>query len=307
VNAASPAFVLDESGVPLTPTAQADVREPISSSCTANPFNLDGAECQGGALGTPFFLFTNGTSPRGLFAGAYQPETPVTGEASSVTASSATIAGSVNPLGASVHVSFQYGTTTEYGQTAGGAASAVSNSPVSFSAALTGLPASSTIHYRMVATSDFGTFVGADRTFTTAPVGGSTPPPGPAATAKASAAKLARSFTGSSVKVRVACTGPSGTSCRLTLRLTVVETLKGHRVVGVSAAKKHRRTVVVGSATITLAGGRTSTVTVSLNKTGRALLAKLHGHLKVRVVVTQAGVAAPVSVQVTALKPAKHR
>jgi hypothetical protein len=32
VNAANPTFVLDESDVPLTPTAQADVREPISSS-----------------------------------------------------------------------------------------------------------------------------------------------------------------------------------------------------------------------------------------------------------------------------------
>ena len=39
VNAANPTFVLDESDIPLTPTAQADVREPISSSCTANPFN----------------------------------------------------------------------------------------------------------------------------------------------------------------------------------------------------------------------------------------------------------------------------
>ena len=84
VNAANPTFVLDESDVPLTPTAQADVREPISSSCTANPFNADGAACQGGAVGTPFFLFTNGTSPRGLFADAYQPGTPVTGAASGV-------------------------------------------------------------------------------------------------------------------------------------------------------------------------------------------------------------------------------
>ena len=47
VNAANPRFVLDASNVPLTPTAQADVREPISSSCTANPFNADGAACQG--------------------------------------------------------------------------------------------------------------------------------------------------------------------------------------------------------------------------------------------------------------------
>ncbi len=65
VNAANPTFVLDASNVPLTPTSQADVREPISSSCTANPFNGDGAACHGGAPATQFFLFTNGTSPAG--------------------------------------------------------------------------------------------------------------------------------------------------------------------------------------------------------------------------------------------------
>jgi hypothetical protein len=38
VNPANPTFVLDASGVPLTPTAQADVREPSSSACIATPF-----------------------------------------------------------------------------------------------------------------------------------------------------------------------------------------------------------------------------------------------------------------------------
>jgi hypothetical protein len=46
VNASNPTFVLDESNIPLAPTSQADVREPISSNCTANPFNADGAACQ---------------------------------------------------------------------------------------------------------------------------------------------------------------------------------------------------------------------------------------------------------------------
>ena len=70
INPSNPTFVIDESNVPLTPTSTADVREPISSNCTANPFNADGASCQGGPLPTPFFLFTNGTSPLRLFAGA---------------------------------------------------------------------------------------------------------------------------------------------------------------------------------------------------------------------------------------------
>ena len=33
---------------------------PISSSCTANPFNGDGSACQGGASGQPFFVFNDG-------------------------------------------------------------------------------------------------------------------------------------------------------------------------------------------------------------------------------------------------------
>lgn len=70
VDPSTPTFVLDESEIPLTPTSQADVREPISSNCTANPFNADGAACQGGPVPQPFFLFTDGSNPLALFAGA---------------------------------------------------------------------------------------------------------------------------------------------------------------------------------------------------------------------------------------------
>ena len=61
--AAAPTFVLDTpDGVAAS--AFTDVanpqRTPISSTCTANPTNADGSACQGGAVGTPFFLFTAG-------------------------------------------------------------------------------------------------------------------------------------------------------------------------------------------------------------------------------------------------------
>jgi hypothetical protein len=169
VNAASPTFVLDESDIALTPSASADVREPISSACTANPFNADGKTCQGGGAvnGTPFFLFTKGTSPRSLFAGAYKPATPVTGTATGVTSSGATLNGSVNPAGATVHVFFQFGTTTAYGQSTPAHASGVANTLTPFSAAVTGLASGTTYHYRAVASSDFGSFFGGDQTFTT--------------------------------------------------------------------------------------------------------------------------------------------
>jgi hypothetical protein len=166
-NAANPTFVLDNGDVPLTPTAQADVREPISSSCIATPFNGDGAACQGNAVGTPFFLFTKGVSPRGLFADAYRPDRPVTGGASGVSSSAATVHGAVDPDGASVNVFFEYGTTTSYGQVTASTKTDPSEGSTPFTATLTELPARTRIHYRAVAVSDFGTFVGGDRTLKT--------------------------------------------------------------------------------------------------------------------------------------------
>ena len=307
VNSANPTFVLDESNVPLTPTAQAQVREPISSSCTATPFNSDGAACQGGAVGTPFFLFTNGMSPRGLFADAYQPDTPVTGASSGVSSSSATVSGSVNPSGASVRVSFQYGTTTAYGQVAGEQSTGVNNAATPFAAQLTGLPAATTIHYRAVAVSDFGTFVGGDETLTTA----STPPaPGPGTLigqANVSGAKV----SGSSASVRVSCTRPAGATCRLALDMTVTEVLKGHKLVAATARANGRRThrvVQVGAANVSLKAGQTETVRIALNRTGKRLLTGHHG-LKAKLVVSQAtgsGGSTTVSTQIVTFKPAKR-
>src|SRR5206468_9110213 len=75
--AAAPRFKLDTPGG-IAASAFADVdnsqRAPISSTCTANPFNADGASCQGSAIGTPFFLFTAGApGSKKLFAQAFAP------------------------------------------------------------------------------------------------------------------------------------------------------------------------------------------------------------------------------------------
>jgi hypothetical protein len=279
VNPANPTFVLDESDVPLTPTAQADVREPISSSCTANPFNADGATCQGGAVGTPFLLFTNGTGPLSLFGDAYQSTTPATGGPSAVTTSSATLTGSVDPNGASVEVSFQFGGTTAYGQSTTPQKLGPDDAVDSFSAALGGLPAGTTIHYRAVATSDFGTLFGADATVTT-----SSPPPPPPGSISVGRVKV----KGSTATVPVSCKG--ATSCQVSLGLTVKETLRGGRIITVSAGKPNRKRrhklVRVGGATATVPAGKTVRIKVKLNGAGRALLAK-HHHLKTKLTVTQ--------------------
>ena len=58
--------------------------------------------------------------------------------------------GSVNPEGAAVNVSFQFGTTTAYGSQTAAQKIGVSNSSQTFSASLAGLPSGTTIHYRAV-------------------------------------------------------------------------------------------------------------------------------------------------------------
>jgi hypothetical protein len=282
VNAADPKFVLDESDVPLAATTQADVREPISSGCTANPFNQDGAACQGSAVGTPFFLFTKqGSSALSLFSDAYQSSTPITGTASGVTTSAATVAGVVNPNGAAVRVSFQFGTTTAYGQATAVQTLGPDDTPHLFTAVLAGLPAGTTIHYRAVATGDFGTLAGADQTLKT-----SSPPP-PPTPGKAKAGKP--HVSGTSVTDLITCTGQ--TSCTVTMKLTVNENRKGHKIVAVSAGHRPKpkvthKVVGLGATSATIPAGQSKTLRVSLNRKGRALL-KAHRHLTAKLTVAQ--------------------
>jgi hypothetical protein len=285
VNAANPTFVLDRTDVPLTPNSQADVREPISSSCIATPFNNDGQACQGASIGTPFFLFTNGTTPRGLFASAYAPDSPVTGAASLATTSSATLNATDNPEGASVNASFQFGTTTAYGSTTTAQKLAPGNADTPFSAAVTGLPAGTTIHYRAVVTSDFGTFVGPDQTFQTASATPPPPPPAGAGHASVGHAKV----SGNTATVPVTCSGSSAETCKLALTLTVTETLRGHKVIAVTARKQpktHKQVVVVGRTHVTLTAGQARSVRLTLNSAGHKLLAK-HPTLRVTLHVTE--------------------
>lgn len=105
-----------------------------------------------------------------------------TGDASNVSATGATLNGSLNTGKEATTYHFEYGTATTYGsqtpdQTA--AASGKKDTPVS--AGLTGLKPSTTYHYRLVATNPSGTSQGVDKTFTTlAP--GQAPPGGNAVT-----------------------------------------------------------------------------------------------------------------------------
>lgn len=167
VNAANPTFVLDNGPLSIASSGNADVREPISSGCTATPFNLDGAQCQGGALGTPFSLRTTGTSPLRLLADAYRPASVRTRSATRIGLSSATVHGSVNPVGAAVNVRFDFGRTTRYGNHTPFHHLNPTNATVQLSARLLGLPANTRLHFRIEVQTDFGAVFGADSTFKT--------------------------------------------------------------------------------------------------------------------------------------------
>jgi hypothetical protein len=97
--------------------------------------------------------------------------TVVTGAASSVTQSSATLNATVNPNGGEVgECKFEYGTSTSYGSSAPcSPAPGSGTSPVAVSAAVGGLAANTTYHFRVVASNAGGTSKGADETFKTLP------------------------------------------------------------------------------------------------------------------------------------------
>jgi hypothetical protein len=91
-----------------------------------------------------------------------------TGAATSVTQSSATLTGKVNPKGTATTYYFQVGTTNRYGAQTGPSAAGNGTAAVNASAGLTGLAPATRYHYRLVATNAGGTTLGADKTFTTA-------------------------------------------------------------------------------------------------------------------------------------------
>jgi hypothetical protein len=114
--------------------------------------------------------------------------------------------------------------------------------------------------------------------------------------------------SGPAASVPVRCTGASGATCKVSLTLTVSETVSGGKVTAVTAAAK-RKTVVLATASTTIAAGQAKTIVIALNATGKHLLAQHHA-LKVKLAITQPGVAkaSAVSDQTITFKAAsKHK
>ena len=93
----------------------------------------------------------------------------MTKAASAITQTTATLNATVNPNGGEVSkCEFEYGETNAYGKTASCATlPGNGSSPVAVSAAITGLTANTTYHFRISATNAGGTSKGADETFKT--------------------------------------------------------------------------------------------------------------------------------------------
>ena len=94
------------------------------------------------------------------------PPVVITNPATLIASFSATLNGLVDPHGLTTTVYFQYGPTTSYGSTTS-AQTKSGNTYQSVSANISGLAASTTYHFRIVATNTGGTRFGSDSTFTT--------------------------------------------------------------------------------------------------------------------------------------------
>jgi hypothetical protein len=258
--------------------------------------------------------------------------TVVTGAASGLTETAATINATVNPNGLELtSCVFQYGTSNLYGQTIPCSQVVGSGSAaVAVSATLSGLTPGTVYHYRITASNiGWPGINGNDGTFTTASPaiqpppsgggggggggGGTTPggggvlnnneskEPSPIATiaAHSTTATSAGAFT-----VKVGC--PTGdTTCSGTV------TIKTAKAVAASAgeiAKVKAAILTLASGKFSVAGGKSKVITLHLSAKARALLARLHVlSAKVTIVARNTGGASHTTTASFTLRAAKKK
>jgi len=145
-----------------------------SSSAGSGATAVDvSAVLSGLTAGTTYHYRVVGVNSSGTTTGAdatfltTAPPAVVTGAASAITPTTATVSGTVDPRGRATTWVVELGQTTSYGSTTTARSAGSGSGALDVSVALTGLTAGRTYHYRITATSDIGTTQGADRTFAT--------------------------------------------------------------------------------------------------------------------------------------------
>ena len=93
--------------------------------------------------------------------------TVTTNAATSVTQSSATLNGTVNPNGVATNYHFEWGLTTSYGTSTTTTSAGAGSVNVNVNSGITGLTSGTTYHFKVVAVNTNGTANGTDFTFTT--------------------------------------------------------------------------------------------------------------------------------------------
>ncbi len=176
--------------------AVAVAADPVSDEVYVgvNPFSgappqVQGYVAGGGALGQSFGppqiggfggLAVNETSGAAYVADTantvvqhyvtFAGPTVTTTAASSVTTSSATLNGTIDPGGVSSTYHFEYGTDTTYGSQTTESDPLAGTGAVAATGAVTGLSPNTTYHFRIVGTNASGSITGNDQILTTAPV-----------------------------------------------------------------------------------------------------------------------------------------
>lgn len=87
--------------------------------------------------------------------------------------------------------------------------------------------------------------------------------------------------TGATAHLPLTCSGTPGANCFVLVSMSVRETLRGNRVIAISASKRHKqrkhtRLDGVGGTTVSLGVGKTFTVPLPLYANGKRLLAHHH-------------------------------
>ena len=144
---------------PVTGSSNTNVSANISglSAGTTYHFRVKAVNSVGTTYGSDMTFTTAGLAP-----------TATTMAVTNKTATGATLNATVNANMVSTAVTFEYGTTTSYGQTVNASPSPVTgNTLTNVSANLTGLTAGTTYHFRVKAVNSVGTTYGSDMTFTT--------------------------------------------------------------------------------------------------------------------------------------------